>query len=54
MMDSLCNVYVPALYPLITGRNFLGNPNKPVVREKKALLPQRLDEEIPDKHIRLK
>ena len=54
ILDSLCNVYTPAVYPLVTGRSFLGNPQKRQTVEKKRQEPQRLDEDIPDKRICLK
>ena len=53
ILDTNCNVYTPAVYPLITGRKFLANPKEPHTKSNKRHAPQRLDENIPDKRIRL-
>lgn len=49
IMDTNCNYFTPAVFPIIEGRRFLADPEKAIGSTKKRKLPQRLDEKIEEK-----
>lgn len=54
IMDTNCNYFTPAVFPIIEQRRFLADPQKAVGVTRKRTLPQRLDNEIEEKRPHVK